>query len=214
MPAAALAAAVHELLKAWVMPRTVPVQILAHFGLSLAFASSWYALTIVATAFFSGITGGNSTIEPFSGMAATWQSFQGLILYGFVAATCYAIRGGREASVVTIIDRKPLDRYLVRDDDGMHPIDVSEIITITGAQDYSEVATRHGVHLVRMSLGEFEARLDETRFLRIHRSAIINFKQLIRTETAGGGRMIALMSNGETIQVSRAGAKLLRALVV
>lgn len=214
LPAALLAAALHELLKVWVMPRSVPVQFAAHFGLAILFSGAWYALTIVTLAFLSKLFGDSDTIYPFTGLAATWQSFQGLILYGLIAATCYALRGGRQTAAVTIVDSKPLDRYLVRDDEGMRPVDVDEIITITGAQDYSEVVTHSGLHLVRMSLGEFEERLDTTKFIRVHRSAIINFKELLRTELAGGGRMIAHMSNGQIIQVSRSGARMLRSFMV
>lgn len=214
VPLAGLAAALHVLLMTWVMPRTVPEQAAAHAGLAIGFAVTWYALTIVLLAFCGGLRGEGWTIEPFSGVAFTWQSFQGLILYGLIAATCYAIRGGREAATVTIVGTAPLDRYLVRDDEGMRPIDVGDIVTITGAQDYAEVGTARGRHLVRMSLAEFEQRLDRARFLRVHRSTIINFHHLERVEPAGGGRMLAHMTSGEAIPVSRNGAQLLRSLVV
>lgn len=213
-PLAMLAAALHELIGRWVMPRSVPVQAIQHAGLAIAFSVTWYALTIVLMSFVHGLVEARWTIYPFSGLAFTWQSFQGLILYGLIAATCYAIRGGRGAAPVTIVQAPPLSRYLVRDDEGMRPIDVDEIVTITGAQDYAEVATVGGRHLVRMSLGEFEARLDGSRFLRVHRSAIINFHRLVRTEAAGGGRMVAHMTTGEAVPVSRSGAQLLRSLVV
>lgn len=214
LPLAALAAALHVLLKMSVMPRSVPVQAAAHAGLAVGFAVTWYALTIVLLAFLDGVRGEGWGVEPFSGAAFTWQSFQGLILYGLIAATCYAIRGGREAATVTIVGAAPLDRYLVRDDEGMRPIDVGDIVTITGAQDYAEVGTAQGRHLVRMSLAEFEQRLDRARFLRVHRSTIINFHHLERVEPAGGGRMLAHMTSGEVVPVSRNGAQLLRSLVV
>ncbi len=114
-----------------------------------------------------------------------------------------------------IAERGPtLERYLVRNGDGMSPIAVGAIVSITGAQDYSEVATDSGRHLVRLSLSEFEQRLDSSTFLRVHRSAIINFSRLTRAEPAAGGRMLAHMDNGDLVQVSRSGAALLRALVV
>ncbi len=96
----------------------------------------------------------------------------------------------------------------------MRPIDVSEIVMITGAQDYAEITTATGRHLVRMSLAEFEQRLDRARFLRVHRSTIINFHRLARTEPAGNGRMLAHMTTGEIVPVSRSGTQLLRSLAV
>lgn len=214
-PLAALALAAHALLRAHVMPLPVSSQIAVHSVAAPAFAVTWYALTVILLAFFHGLLSGNYSLRGFSGQAFLWQTFQGLILYALVAAICYAIRGGRMASPAKIAERGPaLERYLVRDGDGMSPIAVGAIVTITGAQDYSEVATDSGRHLVRLSLSEFEQRLDPNTFLRVHRSAIINFSRLARAELAGGGRMLAHMDNGDLVQVSRSGAALLRALVV
>lgn len=215
LPLAALAAATHALLKAQIMPRPVPVQLVSHAGLAIAFATTWYALVLVFLAFFDGLRGHGFTVSGFSGPAFTWQVFQGLILYAAVAATCYAIRGGRQASELTIVTTPPLERYLTRAGEEMVPVNVREIVTITGAQDYAEVATvTGGRHLVRLSLGEFERRLDPGRFLRVHRSTIVNFDHLARAEPAGGGRLLAHMVTGDVVQTSRAGTQLLRRFIV
>lgn len=214
-PLAALALAAHALLRAHVMPLPVARQIAVHTVAAPAFALTWYALAVILLAFFHGLLSGDYSLKGFSGQAFLWQTFQGLILYALVAAICYAIRGGRMAMPAEIAERGPtLERYLVRNGDGMSPIAVGAIVSITGAQDYSEVATDSGRHLVRLSLSEFEQRLDRSTFLRVHRSAIINFSRLTRAEPAAGGRMLAHMDNGDLVQVSRSGAALLRALVV
>jgi two-component system, LytTR family, response regulator len=214
-PLALFAAATHMLLKAQVMPLSVPRQATAHVLLAPIFATTWYATVLVILALFEGLRGGGFAVSGFSGPAFTWQVFQGLILYATIAATCYAIRGGRQAGEVTIVNVPPLERYLTRSGEEMIPVSVRDIVSITGAQDYSEVATIGGAtHLVRMSLSEFEQRLDTSRFLRVHRSTIINFDHLSRTEPAGAGRMLAHMANGEIVQISRAGVQLLRAFVV
>jgi len=119
-----------------------------------------------------------------------------------------------EAAAVTIVASTPLRRYLTRIGDEIVPINVCEIVSITGAQDYAEVATLAGRHLVRMSLSEFERRLDPSRFVRVHRSTIVNFDHFARAEPAGNGRMLAHMVTGDVVQVSRAGAQTLRALIV
>lgn len=215
LPVSGLALVTHALLKSHVMPLGVGRQIAIHLIAAPVFAVAWYAMTVVLLAFFTGLMRGDWSLTPFSGIAFVWQTFQGLILYALVAATCYALRGGRMAEPAQVIERGPtLERYLVRDGEGISPIAVSAIITITGAQDYAEVATDAGRHLVRLSLGEFEQRLDPKTFLRVHRSAIINFTRLERAEPVGGGRMIAHMDNGETVPVSRSGAALLRSFVV
>lgn len=215
LPLAVLSAATREILKTSVMPRPIVVQAVAHAALAVGFAVTWYALVVLLLAFMRGLAGAGFAIDAFRRPAFVWQMFQGVMLYVTVAAVCYAIRGGRETANVTIMTAPPLDRYLTRVGDQMVPIDVRDIVSITGAQDYAEVATLGGsLHLVRMSLNEFEQRLDTTSFIRVHRSTIVNFRHLARAEPAGGGRMLAHMANGEAVQVSRAGAQLLRTLVV
>jgi two-component system, LytTR family, response regulator len=218
LPLVVLAVATHAVLKTYVMPRTVPVQALLHALLAVGFATVWYSTVLVMLAFFTGVRGGGFSVSGFSGVAFTWQVFQGLIIYAGIAATCYALRGGREAAQVTIVEPPAgpalFDRYLIRKGDDILPIMVADIISIVGAQDYAEVSTRDGKHLVRLSLGEFEQRLDPAQFLRVHRSAIIQLAHLVRAEPAGGGRMLAHLSDGQEIAVSRAGVLALRPFIV
>jgi two-component system, LytTR family, response regulator len=69
-------------------------------------------------------------------------------------------------------------------------VEVDEIVMIAGAQDYAEVSTTDGrKHLVRMSLAEFEQRLPDDSFVRVHRSTIINIAHLGRAEPIGSGRL-------------------------
>ncbi|MES2904141.1 MAG: LytTR family DNA-binding domain-containing protein [Pseudomonadota bacterium] len=215
IPLAGLAAVAHALIRQFVFPLSAAGQAAIHLVAAPAFALAWYSLLVMLLAVFARASGQMFELHAFAGPAVQWQAFQGLILYALVAAVTYSIRGGRIASEVTIVDQTPpLGRYLARDGDSAAPIDVSDIVSISGAQDYSEVATTKGRHLVRLSLGEFENRLDRHRFLRVHRSAIINFDRVERVEPVGGGRMIAWMSNGESVAVSRAGASILRSLMV
>jgi two-component system, LytTR family, response regulator len=218
MPLAVLAVAVRGVLKAEVMRRTWPVQAAWHAGLAMAFTLVWYAGIVLMLAVVSGLEGHGLTVRGFSGPALTWQTFQGLILYAAVAAACYAVRGARQAATVTLVAPQPrpapLIRYLIRTAEGVAPVEVDDIISVTGAQDYAEVTTLKGRHLVRLSLAEFEGRLDPTSFVRVHRSAIINLRRLTRAEPAGAGRLVAHMTNGDVVQVSRSGAQALRELTI
>jgi hypothetical protein len=218
LPLSLLAVAVRAILKGEVMRRPTWVQALWHGGLAAAFSFTWYATLVLLLAVAVDLRGFGFRLEGFGGPALTWQVFQGLLLYATIAAVCYAVRGAREAASVTIVEERhppqPLTRYLIRADDELTPVDVDDIVSITGAQDYSEVATCDGQHLVRLSLAEFETRLDPARFVRVHRSAIINLHRLARTEPAGGGRLLAHMINGDIVAVSRSGVQALRKFVI
>ena len=218
LPLSLLAVAVRAILKGEVMRHTTWAQSLWHAALAIGFSFTWYATLLLLLALGDDLRGAGFHISGFGGPALTWQAFQGLLLYATIAAVCYALRGGREAASVTIVQEQPrplpLTRYLIRNDDELTPVDVDDIVSIAGAQDYSEVVTRDGMHLVRLSLAEFETRLDPARFVRVHRSAIVNLHRLNRTEPAGSGRLLAHMDNGDVIKVSRSGMQALRRFMI
>jgi DNA-binding LytR/AlgR family response regulator len=107
-----------------------------------------------------------------------------------------------------------LSRYFVRIGDELRPIDVDTVVSIGGADDYAEVRTLTGKHLVRMTLAEFAKSLDPAQYVRVHRSSIVNVHRIARAEPAGGGRLLLHMETGHTISTSRTGAKLLRDRVI
>ncbi len=214
VPLALLAAGAHLLIKRWVMRLSVPAQVIAHAMIGAGFAAAWFALVTIALSLIEMARGGAFALSGFTGGAFIWQNLQGLVLYWALAATTYAVRGGRAAASVTIVSAPPLERYLTRKGDDIAPVNVRDIIVITGAQDYAEVTTLTDTHLVRMSLGEFEQRLDPQRFIRVHRSRIINIDHLDYAEPAGGGRLVARMTDGTSVPLSRTGSQALRALIV
>ncbi len=69
-------------------------------------------------------------------------------------------------------------------------------------------------YAVRMSLGEFEQRLDPQRFIRVHRSQIINIDHLDYAEPADSGRLVARMTDGTAVPLSQTGSQALRSLIV
>jgi two-component system LytT family response regulator len=61
-----------------------------------------------------------------------------------------------------------------------------------------------------LRLAQFEASLDPARFVRIHRSYVLNVDRLARLE---GGARAALLGDGTRLPVSRAGWARLKALL-
>jgi hypothetical protein len=103
-----------------------------------------------------------------------------------------------------------LSRYFVRIGEELRPLDIDTVVSIGGADDYAEVRTLAGKHLVRVTLAEFAKSLDPAKYVRVHRSWIVNTDRIARAEPAGGGRLLLHMETGQIISTSREGAKLLR----
>jgi len=68
-------------------------------------------------------------------------------------------------------------------------------------------------YLKQQPIASLEALLDPGRFVRIHRSAIVNLERVVRIEPYGKESRIAILADGARLPVSRAGyARLLETM--
>jgi len=222
LPLALLAIAERAILIAFVMRQRTWVQLPCHVLLAALFSLLWYWLLMVMIGLTTGESLTEFSVRPFfPGPAYAWQLLQGLTFYSLVAAVTY-MRAQPDIPTLVVAEaasgareKEPgLSRYFIRKGEDIHPVDVAQIVSITGADDYAEVVTLSGRHLVRMTLGDFEKALEGGTFVRVHRSRIVNVDRIARAEPAGGGRLLLHMENGEMIQASRMGSKLLRDRVI
>jgi two-component system LytT family response regulator len=81
-------------------------------------------------------------------------------------------------------------------------IDADEIDWIEADDYYAAIHARQGRHLIRESLASLEQRLNSARFVRAHRSAIVNVDRVreVRNEQ---GETILLLGDGVRVPVSR-----------
>lgn len=199
--------------RTFLVNRPLLVQIPGHVIAGALFSLLTYWLITVML----GIAGAASVVEfsvrPFPHPASSWQLLQNITTYGIIATLAY-LHGRPASTTVALPAAAALSRYFIKSGDDFIPMDVDKIISISGADDYSEVATLDGKHLARMTLAEFEQALDPSRFLRVHRSRIISVRHVQRAEPAGGGRLLVHMENGESIPASKSGSKRLRELML
>jgi two-component system LytT family response regulator len=93
-------------------------------------------------------------------------------------------------------------RIMVPTSAGDLVLDADEIDWIEADDYYAAVHARHGRHLIRESLASLEQRLDSSRFLRAHRSAIVNVDR-VRELTSDQGETLLVLSDGVRVPVSR-----------
>lgn len=216
-----------RLIRAHLVRASFPVQVVGHTVLCAAFSLLSYWFLIV----FLGVINSPSPLRFIvesmitSGMA--WQTLENVTIYVAVAALAYArtyadqvyalsaqLHAAPPADGSAPSESQAPSRFLVRIGEELRPLDPGGIISLTGADDYAELATVEGKRLVSMTLSEFEARLDPARFIRVHRSRIINLDFVDRAEPAGGGRLLLHMNNGESITTSRSGAQALKSRAI
>jgi hypothetical protein len=218
MPIALLGAAVRAILRGLLLARPVIIQSVAHVALAISFTMLLYWLVMVLLGVVSGRSVVEFNVTPFRSPAAVWQLFQGLIIYALIAVLVHAealaekMRATSPEVASQESDVAPA-RLFVRLGEDIRPLDPSRIILIRGADDYAELVTASGTHLVRMTLATLGERLG-ARFIRVHRSLLVNVDRIGRAEPAGGGRMLLHMENGEMVTASRSGTRLLRERVI
>lgn len=80
------------------------------------------------------------------------------------------------------IELKANDRLMVTHRSYIHFVKVSDIVLISASQDYTSLHTiENKEYLVNKTMNEWERRLPEESFCRIHRSYIINFDFIEKT---------------------------------
>jgi two-component system LytT family response regulator len=104
-------------------------------------------------------------------------------------------------------------RILVRDGPRVHVLPVEKIDYIQAQDDYVCFRCEGKEYLKEQSLGELERLLDAARFVRIHRSFILNLDRLARVETGERENRLAILADGRRLPISRAGHARLSALL-
>jgi two-component system LytT family response regulator len=78
-----------------------------------------------------------------------------------------------------------------------------EIEWIEADDKYLRLHAGERSHLVRITLSAFESQLDPRKFLRIHRSAIVNIDRIKKLRPMINGEYKVLLESGVTLTLSR-----------
>ncbi|PHV40344.1 LytTR family DNA-binding domain-containing protein [Janthinobacterium sp. BJB304] len=107
----------------------------------------------------------------------------------------------------------PLDRVLIRDGAKVHVIASARIDYIEAQDDYISIRSEGKSYLKSQRLSELEIQLDPAKFLRVHRSYLLNIDGIRRIEAATKDSHVAILRDETRIPVSKAGYQKLRLLV-
>ncbi|HSC29239.1 MAG TPA: response regulator [Vicinamibacterales bacterium] len=107
----------------------------------------------------------------------------------------------------------PLERVLIRDGSQVHVIAVDRIDYVEAQDDYVCFKAEGKEYLKDQTLAAVESQLDPGRFVRIHRSYLLNIERIARVELYAKDSRVAILRDGRRLPVSRAGyARLARLL--
>jgi len=126
-------------------------------------------------------------------------------------------RLGERRLPVEVAEERPAgerpQRLVVRDGARVHVIPLDKLDYAEAQDDYVALHSAGKSHLKQQTIANLEAALDPARFVRIHRSAIVNLERVARIEPYGKESRLAILADGTRLPVSRAGyARLLEAM--
>ena len=96
-----------------------------------------------------------------------------------------------------------LQRIAVRQNGRVLFITLDEIDWIGAADNYVCLHCGAETHILRETMGELEARLAPARFVRIHRSAIVNIDRIKELQPWFRGDYHVILSNGTKLTLTK-----------
>jgi len=109
--------------------------------------------------------------------------------------------------------QRPLERVLVRDGARVHVLAAATIDYVEAQDDYVCFKCGGKGFLKQQAMNELEELLDPARFIRIHRSYLLNIDRLARLELCAKDSRWAILADGVRLPVSRAGYARLKPLL-
>jgi two-component system LytT family response regulator len=102
-------------------------------------------------------------------------------------------------------NRVPLERVLIRDGAQVHVLPVDRIDYVEAQDDYVCFKAAGKEYLKDQTMAALEGQLDPARFVRIHRSYLLNIDRLARVELYAKDSRVVILRDGTKLPVSRAG---------
>jgi len=107
---------------------------------------------------------------------------------------------------------KPLERIIVKDGPKVSVVHLDRLDWVQAQDDYVLLRTEGKNLMKQQTMATLEAQLDPARFIRIHRSYLLNLDRLVRIDQDSKEHREAMLRDGTRLPVSRAGYQRLREL--
>jgi len=104
-------------------------------------------------------------------------------------------------------------RIVVKDGARVHIIPVEALDYAEAQDDYVSLHSQKKSYLKQQTISSLESALDPLRFVRIHRSIIVNLERIAKIEPYAKDSRVAVLADGTQLPVSRAGYDRLRTLL-
>ena len=195
-------------------------------ALAIISVSVWVLITYSSSVILFGIEARDEIIKllPVTALIGSLLYLIELLIINYRTLKL-SIEYGNEAELETEKTDKPnavaveesnekengyLERIALKTGQKIHVILIPDIIYIQSDGDYVQLITENGKYIKEETMKYFEANLHPQKFVRIHRSYIVNVEKIARIELFEKNSQKLMLKNGHQIKASTTGYKILR----
>ena len=123
-----------------------------------------------------------------------------------LVTACMQLSGASAATVEEIAEGESgvyPDKLSIRDGDEINLVPVADIDWIDAAGDYMCVHAANVTYIMRITMKQLESLLNPLKFLRIHRSTIVNADRITSAQSLSNGEYQLTLQEGTHLKVSR-----------
>lgn len=125
---------------------------------------------------------------------------------------------GQTSSLPTLLESlahspQQQHRIVIKDNGNIKIIPVEDISYLEAADDYVKIITGSGQYLKNRTMASLEKQLPAASFVRIHRSYIVNIKEITQLHAHDKETYTAVLRSGRQLPVSKTGYPRLRTVL-
>ncbi|MBK7140759.1 MAG: response regulator transcription factor [bacterium] len=122
---------------------------------------------------------------------------------GAITARMTALLEALRREEVKIDTRGFLERFVIKEGDRIYFVNTDDVDWIEAADYYVQLHTGKKTHLIRETLNRLETQLDPAKFIRIHRSTIVNSTRIKELKRHFQSEFIVILQDGTNLKMSR-----------
>ena len=106
-----------------------------------------------------------------------------------------------------------LNRLVFKEGNQIHVVAVNDLLYLEAQDDYVNCVTRNQYFLKNKTMKYFESHLDQKKFVRIHRSYIVNLDEMKSLDRTENDSYVLQIHTGKQLPVSRSGYSRLKLVI-
>lgn len=139
----------------------------------------------------------------------TLKEFENRSVYDYVEKLKVLVKNVMGADITkdtfnnTLSRKSYLNRIMIKLRDSIQIIPVDDVLYIESADDYVYVHTESAKNILRETLASIESKLDPLKFVRIHRSTIVNIGKVVKLKQNKYGDYDVFLSGDVRLKLTR-----------